>query len=101
VGQHFQLLQCDFQSSFILEKKLDWFKKKQGTAMITKVNDTTTEGNHLFQQTRLKMMALRATAFSIDFKGKYLPSFFRESFQYNEKTIAGNSKNCCIRQTKF
>ena len=88
VGQHFKLRECDFQSSFLLEKMLDWFKKKQGTTMITKLNDPTTEGIHLFQQTRLKMMALRATSFSIDFKEKYLPSFFRESYQFKEETIA-------------
>ena len=85
VGQHFQLRECDFQSSFILEKMLDWFKLKLGNQM--------TQENNLFEQTRQKMVALRATAFSIDFRSKYLPPFFRESFQYQEATISNKARD--------
>ncbi|EFX86874.1 hypothetical protein DAPPUDRAFT_235608 [Daphnia pulex] len=82
VGQHFNLRGFDFQSSFMLEKMLDWLKKRQGTVMVT------LDGNNLFEQTRQKMVALRATVFSIDFRSKYLPSDFLNSFQYQEETIA-------------
>ncbi|XP_046648291.1 uncharacterized protein LOC124338243 [Daphnia pulicaria] len=88
VGQHFNVRGCDFQSSFILEKLLDWFKKKKSNPILKEAKDkTTTGGRNLFEETRQKMVALRATAFSIDFRANYLPLFFRESFQYHEETI--------------
>jgi speckle-type POZ protein len=71
-----------------LEKLLDWFKEKKSNPILKEAKDkTTTGGRNLFEETRQKMVALRATAFSIDFRANYLPSFFRESFQYHEETI--------------
>jgi hypothetical protein len=88
VGQHFNVRGCDFQSSFILEKMLNWFKEKNSNPILKEAKDkTTTGGRNLFEETRQKMVALRATAFSIDFRANYLPSHFCESFQYHEETI--------------
>ena len=62
VGEHYKLLESDFQSSYILEKMLNSFKGKESKWY------SSEKGKQMLQAGGKKMESLRVTALSINYQ---------------------------------
>ena len=62
VGAHYNLFESDFQSSYILEKMLDWFKKKDSEWY------SSEKGKRMLEEGGQKMESLRVTYPSIKYQ---------------------------------
>ena len=77
VGEHFNLLDTDFQSAYISNEMVDWFKRKDNKWL------SAEEGEKLFlRKVQEKMDCLRATAVSIDYQKQ-----LSKLLQFNDKAI--------------
>ena len=76
VGEHYKLLESDFQSSYILEKMLNSFKGKESKWY------SSEKGKQMLQAGGKKMESLRVTALSINYQ-----EHLNYTIEFNENEI--------------
>lgn len=62
IGQHYKVMDSDFQSSYILENMLDWFKEENSNWY------SSVKGKRLLKGGKQKMKTFRATSLSLDYQ---------------------------------
>ena len=76
VGQYFNLLDTDLQSTYILSQMINWFKREENVWL------SAENGKEMLYKVKEKINLLRLTAVSMDYR-KQLNTFLK----FNDKTI--------------